>query len=100
MKNEKLFIPSGLLKKISDENENKFNRSIDVDMMNFTNLPGVVCIMSLDHEYAFLKKVEPHKRLVISFDDEKGIQHTLTQDVSMEQYNDIVELNEALFEEN
>lgn len=101
--NGALFIPTGVLKHISNENYNKLNRSIDVDVLldNHPDMIGVLSPFHITHDHAFGKPVETHYRLVINevmLAGGETINLTLTQDITAEQMEQIQNLKQEIMD--
>lgn len=80
----KLYIPLHLLKKYSDDNHGILEKSIDVDRFrNDHNMLGLLVNRT--------DVLDKHIRLNFQVNG-----HVLEQDITMEQYHDILELNVLL----
>jgi hypothetical protein len=88
MKNDTLFIPLTFLKKISDENLNKLHASVNVDSLRKQN-PSLLWLRTKSIEI----KDGFFRLWLISSDEQFAC-----QDVTHDQYVNIIELNELIQE--
>ena len=88
MNNETLFIPLTFLKKISDENLNKLQASVDVDLVREKN-PNLLWLRTHRVEMIEDEDTRFFRLWLISSDEQFAC-----QDVTHAQYDDIIELND------
>lgn len=101
--NGALFIPTGVLKHISNENYNKLNRSIDVDVLldTYPDMIGVLSPFHITHEHAFGEPVASHYRLFINeimLAGGETANISLTQDITAEQMEQIQQLKQEIMD--
>ena len=94
-----LYVPLNYLKKISDENVDSYDRNIDVDLFRkvYPEVTGLFCEQVSFQSFFDIATTSTHfVTLHLKHQTDDGYYDLLTQNLSKEQYGDIVELNDLL----